>query len=286
VGGRVVRNYNNFGVLRLCFAAAVIIGHAPEMVDGNRAREPLHMLTGTISLGELAVGGFFLLSGYLITASMLRANDLKTYSTGRLLRIYPAFIVAYLLSVFVLGPLVGAQIWTQLLTTLLHLIFLQPPIDYPGQFPGMVHFAHLNGAMWTIAYEFRCYILIAVLWKIGVLQQRRIMLALTILAVLATIGASASAVHESLNFMSDWGRPLWITGNLYEGARFTAAFLFGSSVFLYREQIFRYRRCPAAHRSSTRHAGFAHNFWRICAILACHKGSLRTFSADKRQMGH
>ncbi|AYJ85740.1 acyltransferase [Sphingomonas paeninsulae] len=121
--------------------------------------------------------------------------------------------------------------------TLVHLIFLQPPIDYPGQFPGMVHYPHLNGAMWTIAYEFRCYILIAVLWKLGALQQRRIMLALTILAVLTTIGASAAAVHEKLNFLSDWERPLWITGNLYEGVRFTAAFLFGSSIYLYREQI-------------------------------------------------
>jgi peptidoglycan/LPS O-acetylase OafA/YrhL len=216
---------------------AVIVGHAPEMVDGNRGREPLHMLTGSISLGEMSVVGFFLLSGYLITASILKSEDLKAYAISRTLRIYPAFAVAYLLSVFVLGPLVGAQIWRHLPTTLLHLVFLQPPINYPGQFPGMVHYPLLNGAMWTIAYEFRCYILVGLLWKIGLLQRRSVMFSLTVLALLATVISSVYRVRVNLDLLSDLGRPLWISGSLYEGIRFTAAFLFGSSLYLYRDWI-------------------------------------------------
>jgi peptidoglycan/LPS O-acetylase OafA/YrhL len=233
----VTTESNNFGVLRLCLAGAVIVGHASEMVDGNRAREPLWMLTNTISLGELAVAGFFLLSGYLITASIMRSNDLKAYAMARMLRIYPAFGLAYLISVFILGPLVEARVWDHLPTTLLYLLFLQPPISYPGQFPGLVHYPYLNGAMWTIAYEFRCYILIAMLWQIGVLQRRRVIVSLTLVAIAGTIISSASRVHAELDVLSDLGRPLWITGSLYEGLKFSAAFLFGSSTYLYRDYV-------------------------------------------------
>jgi peptidoglycan/LPS O-acetylase OafA/YrhL len=118
-----------------------------------------------------------------------------------------------------------------------HLVFLQPPIAYPGQFPGMLHYPLLNGAMWTIAYEFRCYILIGFLWKIGVLQRRQTMAVLTLLAILGTFISSVYRIHAGLDFLSNFGRPLWITGSFFEGLKFTAAFLFGSLFYLYRDVI-------------------------------------------------
>lgn len=60
---------NNFNLLRLIFAVLVLLAHSPEIVDGNRDRELLTMLGGILSFGELAVDGFFLLSGYLIMQS-------------------------------------------------------------------------------------------------------------------------------------------------------------------------------------------------------------------------
>jgi peptidoglycan/LPS O-acetylase OafA/YrhL len=87
-------NKNNIGFLRLLFASFVIIGHSPELLDGNRNREPLSMIFHTISLGDLAVDGFFLLSGFLITKSMVNSRSFCRFLERRVFRIYPAFMLA------------------------------------------------------------------------------------------------------------------------------------------------------------------------------------------------
>jgi peptidoglycan/LPS O-acetylase OafA/YrhL len=46
---------NNFGFLRLLFAALVVVSHSPELVDGNTSREILTQIFGTMSFGGIAV---------------------------------------------------------------------------------------------------------------------------------------------------------------------------------------------------------------------------------------
>jgi peptidoglycan/LPS O-acetylase OafA/YrhL len=59
---------NSIGFLRLFFAAIVIWSRAFEI--GGFSLDPISRLTGgALSAGYIAVGGFFVLSGFLITRS-------------------------------------------------------------------------------------------------------------------------------------------------------------------------------------------------------------------------
>lgn len=165
-------------------ALMVLLGHAPEMVDGNRHRELLTLLFHTASLGEVAVAGFLVLSGFLILQSWQQRPQLGDFLRKRVLHIYPAFVVASLISAFIVGPL-GAQSPTHYLAEINPVLLtksialLRMP-DVPGTFLGQPH-GSVNGAMWTIEMEFRCYLLVALLGLCGLSKNRYLWLGLSVL---------------------------------------------------------------------------------------------------------
>jgi peptidoglycan/LPS O-acetylase OafA/YrhL len=219
---------NNFTPLRLLLALLVLLAHAPELVDGDRRREPLTWLFGTLSFGEFAVDCFFLLSGYLIVQSWLAAPHAASYLRKRVLRIYPGFVVASLICGFVVGPLgadpaaYGAQFWPGGFVT--GIALLQTPV-VPPVFAGQPH-ASVNGSMWTISLEFACYLTVLAAGLAGALRRRHIWLA-----------ASAALVAGTLAWQ--------LAGHaLPDLARLAMCFFCGGSFYLYREQVARWPTRP------------------------------------------
>ena len=177
---RFGEHQNAFGFLRLLFASLVIASHVPEIIDNDSHREVLHQLTNTVTFGWLAVASFFIISGYLITGSLVSSHSLPTYFVKRIARIYPGFIVASIVCLTVVAPLAGASFKNGTLHTIVasiaHMAILgQPVAEHP--FPGSNYsdaLSGLNGALWTIQYEFACYVLVALLYLIGLIRIRLI----------------------------------------------------------------------------------------------------------------
>src|SRR3977135_675481 len=153
---------NNFNFLRLLFASLVLLSHSSELLDGNREREPLFAIFHTISFGDLAVDGFFLLSGYLIVQSWQLNPSWLRFLKKRILRIYPAFIVASLVCAFIVGPLgsdAAAYFRAFDAPTFIRSMFLLYDPITPQVFEGSPA-PYVNGAMWTTKHEFRCYLMV------------------------------------------------------------------------------------------------------------------------------
>ena len=223
-----VRNYNNFGTLRLLFASLVILAHSPEMTDGNRSREILTRIFGTISLGELAVDGFFLVSGYLITKSCQNSRSAADYLLKRVLRIYPGFVVAFLVSSIIVAPVVGGDFaQASAIKDFLKLVLLGLP-KVPGAFADL-HQPALNGSLWTIAYEFRCYILVILVGYIFTHLGRRGYAAfLLLLTAIYALRGSLPDVSE--NFAVIFGGPNILV-------RLAFVFFVGSGFYIWREWV-------------------------------------------------
>jgi peptidoglycan/LPS O-acetylase OafA/YrhL len=192
--------HNALGLIRLILAAAVIVSHGFPL--SGRGEDPVQRWSeNQQNLGGFAVIGFFAISGYLITKSGTR-NDILQYMWARVLRIFPAFLAVLVLSAFVIGPafwLAEGHTMQQYFTAYptgplqyiavnwkltihqwgINDIFSQTPYGHAVG-GGSV----FNGSLWTLTYEWTCYLIIGAFVLFGVLKRFRILLPLLTLVLL------------------------------------------------------------------------------------------------------
>lgn len=161
--------HNNFDFLRFLFASLVIVTHAYALL-GQIEHDPFNLLTGR-AFSEIAVCGFFVISGFLIHQSLERSSSLASFLRKRFVRVVPGLAAVLLLCVLVLGPWLttlplaayfsNKDTWSYLLSNL----FLLPTHkDLPGVFTHNVETA-VNGSLWTLRYEVLFYLLLCFFFK-------------------------------------------------------------------------------------------------------------------------
>lgn len=169
---------NNFNLLRMAAASAVLVSHAFPLTLGPAATEPLFVSTG-YKLGTTAVTIFFAVSGFFITKSFDRRNSLPDFLLARVARIYPALIVVLMLSAFVVGPLLTSlslhgyfsslHSWTYVPRNLL---LRHQQWALPGLFTTAPAGPAVNGSLWTLYSEVSCYGLVVLFGLLGISRPR------------------------------------------------------------------------------------------------------------------
>ena len=183
---------NSIGFFRWLLAFAVIVSHAGPLAGFYGGRDLGVQISDEQSLGGVAVACFFFFSGFLITRSRRRVGTVR-YFWRRCLRIMPAFWTALLVTAFVLAPIAwwketgsfdgywSADVDSPLTYFARNMFLLLDQHNIAGM-GGSLPYAelggyHWNGAAWTLAYEFKGYLLVGLLGLVGWTLHRAVVTA-------------------------------------------------------------------------------------------------------------
>ncbi|HEV2593860.1 MAG TPA: acyltransferase [Sphingomicrobium sp.] len=197
---------NNFDALRLAMALFVIWSHSFAIHCGSEKGEWLSLaLHGAYNAGNVGVMAFFVISGFLITQSYERSRSKYAYFLKRVRRIYPGYLVATTISACLflhfIAPTatVTGSGWLRMIGMNL---FLQSNSPVPNP-QGYVHggLLSINGALWSIPYEFWCYIAVALFGALRLLRIRWFLVLALIFIMVVHVSLRAMRIEPGLGIV-------------------------------------------------------------------------------------
>lgn len=183
VADALKRSNNNFDVVRLIAAMAVIYGHTFAVAPIAGAEDQFHRLTG-YHAGATAVKLFFFLSGLLVTNSLMTRRSIYHFFLSRFFRIWPGLAFVLLGSIFLIGPLVTQIDLKSYFTNPDTYLYFKRHIlldswgtqslgyyNLPGVFTENTYKDTVNAPLWSIAPEVFAYLSLAALYLAGLTKR-------------------------------------------------------------------------------------------------------------------
>ncbi len=181
--GAIAGRDNGFNLVRLIAALLVVFFHSYRLntVSPNALDPVSAYLSPVTDLGSVAVGVFFLISGIFIAQSWVNDPNILRFAIRRVARIVPGLFVCSLATVVVasaffstigLAALLQGETWRYVLgSSMLHWLVY----DIPGnelRVQGLLLGQDLNGPLWTLYWEGRMYVMVALLGSAAILPTR------------------------------------------------------------------------------------------------------------------
>lgn len=177
---------NSFTFLRLTFAVLVLLSHSYSL--GGFGKDLLYSFSnGQSSLGSVAVDGFFIISGFMVTYSYLNTTSIWRYLWHRILRVFPGYWVCLLVTALIIGAIIHycqhgnygyfrsypnnpltyikANLWLTIEQRSIGDLLAANP--YPNDF---------NGSLWVLRHLALCYLILAAFGLLGLLKKHKAIL--------------------------------------------------------------------------------------------------------------
>lgn len=228
---------NNFKLIRFIAAALVLYSHAYPLT--KTPGEPLERLAG-FSLGHFGVDVFFVISGFLVTGSLLGRRGLGAFLRARLLRIFPALAVNATGTALVIGALHTTLPLAAYFTNLETWRYaLQNATTWPwgvwwtlpGVFEHVTVARVVNGSLWSLPWELTMYALLTLV-GVAVLRAKPLFPRGWLPGLFAFVAAAALVgftLNEALALTDDF--------TIRQGLRLMALFATGAVFHQFRERI-------------------------------------------------
>lgn len=168
---------NNFTAVRLILASSVIYTHCYGTFHGGWDIDDTETVLG-VPISNCAVDGFFFLSGFLVYPSLLRLGNPLSFLAARLARLWPGLALSVLALVTVgyfitTSPGMSYIHGDTLRFALFNLTFRKGYYALTGVMCDG-HLCDVNGSLWTLPWEARCYLILAALGLGRLATERRI----------------------------------------------------------------------------------------------------------------
>jgi len=235
---------NNLNTIRLAMALLVVWSHSFALYYGSERREWVSLLlNGTYNAGNIGVMAFFAISGYLITKSFVSSRSASSYMLKRIKRIYPGFLVAIIVCAIVVVPAYSTIMKAdgqEAVRVFTHALILKAYWPISDVFAGNARPGAVNGSLWSISYEFWCYLGVLALGVIGLVTNRRLLLVLLFAFLLARVGL------DLLDWKPRIGQAEIVIGSVYVWTEILPSFLAGMVIYAFADRIPRSRVILAA----------------------------------------